>query len=76
MKLHAYDFDIEFVKGKKNVVADALSRRRHICALAEITGDWGNEITVEYARDSWASGVIVDIIQDDHYMVMDRLIKF
>ena len=25
MKLQAYDFDIEFVKGKKNVVADALS---------------------------------------------------
>ena len=26
-KIQAYDFDIEFVKGKNNVVADALSRR-------------------------------------------------
>ena len=36
-KLQAYDFDIEFVKGKKNVMDDALSRRPHICALVEIT---------------------------------------
>ena len=26
-KIQAYDFDIEYVKGKNNVVADALSRR-------------------------------------------------
>ena len=25
-KVHAYDFEIEYVKGKNNVVADALSR--------------------------------------------------
>ncbi len=26
-KIQAYDFDIEYVKGKNNVVADVLSRR-------------------------------------------------
>ena len=26
-KIQAYDFDIEYVNGKNNVVADALSRR-------------------------------------------------
>ena len=26
-KVQAYDFEIEYVKGKNNVVADALSRR-------------------------------------------------
>jgi uncharacterized protein YpiB (UPF0302 family) len=26
-KVQAYDFDIEYVKGKKNIVVDALSRR-------------------------------------------------
>ena len=44
-KLQAYDFDLEFVKGKKNVVADALSRRPHIFSLAKIIGDWRNNIT-------------------------------
>ena len=75
-KLQAYDFNIEFFKGKKNVVVDALSRRPHICALAKIIGDWRNKITAEYARNTWASGVIASTIQDDCYLVMDGLIKF
>ena len=58
------------------MVADALSRRPHICALAEITGYWRSKITTKYARDTWASGVIASTIQDNHYIVMDRLIKF
>ena len=58
------------------MVADALSITPHICALAKIIGDWRNKIVVEYVRDTWASRVIVGTIQDDHYTVMDRLIKF
>ena len=69
-KLQTYDFDIEFVKGKKNVLADALSRRPHICALAEIIGYWRSKITIVYARDTWASRVIADTIRDDCYIVI------
>ena len=58
------------------MVADALSRRPHICALAKITRDWRNRITAEYARDTWASEVIAGTIHDDCYLVMDGLIKF
>ena len=58
------------------MVADALSRRPHICALVEITGDWRNKITTGYVRDTSAFGVIAGTIQDDRYMVMDILIKF
>lgn len=58
------------------MVADALSRRPHICALAEIIGDWRNKIIEEYVRDTWASGVIAGTIHDDCYEVMDELIKF
>jgi len=34
IKLQAYDFDIEYVKGKKNTTIDALSRKPEICSLA------------------------------------------
>ena len=57
-------------------MADALSWRPHYCALAEITRDWRNKIAEEYARDTWASGVIAVTIHDDRYVVMDGLIKF
>jgi hypothetical protein len=38
-KIQAYDFDIEFVKGKNNVVVDALSRRPLVYAMTEISVD-------------------------------------
>ena len=61
-KLQAYDFDIEFVKGKKNVVAYALSQRPHLCALAKVSGDWRDQIATEYAGDDWASGIVMGTI--------------
>ena len=38
-KIQAYDFDIEYVKGKKNVVADALSRRPTALSLVSLDTD-------------------------------------
>jgi hypothetical protein len=38
-KIQAYDFDIDFVKGKNNVVADALSRRLSFYAMTDISVD-------------------------------------
>jgi len=36
IKIQAYDFDIEYVKGKNNVVADALSRRPATLSLMSL----------------------------------------
>ena len=48
-----YDFEIIYKKGKKNVVAYALSRKDEdvealFCAISIIQPDWINE-----ARDEW-----------------------
>ena len=39
-KIQAYDFDIEYVKGKNNVVVDALSRRPTTLSLMSLDIDW------------------------------------
>ena len=39
-KIQAYDFDIEYVKGKNNVVADAFSRRPATLSLMSLDIDW------------------------------------
>jgi hypothetical protein len=53
-RIHAYDFDIEFVKGKNNVVADALSRRPSIFAMTGVSVDWKDHLVMEYAKDQFA----------------------
>jgi hypothetical protein len=40
MKVHAFDFDIEYAKGKNNIVVGALSRRPVACSLMEVSTDW------------------------------------
>jgi hypothetical protein len=52
--IQAYDFDIAFVKGNNNVVADALSRRPSILAITGITVDWKDQLVMEYAEDQFA----------------------
>ncbi|KAH9315759.1 hypothetical protein KI387_024386, partial [Taxus chinensis] len=67
-RIQAYDFDIEYVKGTKNVVADALSRKPHLavlCSLSEISADWKSQLAVEYSKNTWACDIMDGKIQDD-----------
>jgi hypothetical protein len=64
-KIQAYDFDIEFVKGKNNVVADALSRRPSVYAMTNISADWKAHLLVEYLKNKFACEVMDGQVIDE-----------
>ena len=75
-KIQAYDFDIEFVKGKNNVVADALSRRPSFYAMIDISVDWKAHLLVEYSKNKFACKVMDGQGQDDNFIIMDDIIYY
>jgi hypothetical protein len=75
-KIQAYDFDIEYVKEKKNAVVDALSRRLEMCSLSKISADWKYEFLVEYSKRKFACEVMDSSVQDDRYKVIDDIIYY
>jgi hypothetical protein len=75
-KVHAFDFDIEYVKGKKNIVANALSRRPAACSLTEVSVDWKFHFLVEYSKNKLACEVLDGQVQDDRYRVIDNVIFY
>ena len=75
-KIQAYDFDIEYVKGKNNVVADALSRRPATLSLMSIDTDWRAQPLVEYSKDYFSCEVLDGQVTYDRYRVMDEVIYY
>lgn len=75
-RLHAYDFDIEYVKGKQNIVVDALSRRPATLSLMNIALDWRAQLLVEYSKDKFAYEILDGLVMDDQYQVMNEVIYY
>ena len=75
-KIQAYDFDIEYVKGKNNVVADALSRRPATLSLMSLDTDWRVRLLVEYSKDRFAYEVLDGQVINDRYRVIDEIIYY
>jgi len=75
-KNQAYEFYIEFVKGKNNVVADALSRRPSIYAMTDILVEWKAHLLVEYSKKKFACEVMGGHVQDDNFRIMDDIIYY
>jgi hypothetical protein len=76
MKVQAFKFDIEYVKGKKKILFDALSRRPATCSLMEISADWKSHLLVEYSKNKFACEVMDGQIQDDQYRFIDDVIFY
>lgn len=53
-KIQAYDFYIEYMKGKKNIVVDVLCRKPIVCSLIGISADWKYHLLVEYIKNKFA----------------------
>ena len=51
--LSEYDFGISYIKGKENVVADALSKRPRIFSLIPIKVDLRQRVLDRLIKDSW-----------------------
>jgi hypothetical protein len=75
-KIQAYEFDIEFVKGKNNVVVDALSRRPSVYAMTDISVDWKVHLLVEYSKNQFACQLMDGQVQDDNFRIMDDIIYY
>ena len=75
IKIQAYDFDIEYVKGKNNIVANALSQRPSF-SLMDIVKNWKDMLLVEYATDKFACEVLDGIKGGDNYRIVNGMIYY
>ena len=71
-----YDFDIEYVKGKNNMVVDALSPRPATLSLVSLDTDERARLLVEYSKDRFACEVLDGQVADDRYKVVDKIIYY
>ena len=74
-KIQEFDFDIEYVKGKNNVVVDALSRRPSIC-LMDVVENWKATLEVEYSKVKFSCELFDGTNHDDRYKVLEGIIYY
>lgn len=74
--MQAYDFDIEYVRGKHNVLADALFQRPASLSLMSICHDWKAQLLVEYSKDRRVCEILEGTHADECYRMMYEVIYY
>lgn len=72
-KLQSYDFEIQYIKRKKNVAVDALSRHPSFCSLSAITAEW-KEVIDEYAQDVFTTRILDGSSRNKRYVIKEGMI--
>ena len=62
-RIQAFYFDIEYNKGKMNVVVDALSRKP-VLSLMKFHDDWKLQLALEYSKNQFACDLFDGLIHD------------
>lgn len=58
IKLQSYDFEIQYIKGKKNAATDALSKNPLFYSLSTIGVEWKREVMDEYSQEEFTTGIL------------------
>ena len=68
-KIQEFEFDIEYVKGKNNVVVDSFSIIPSI-SLMDVAENWKATLEVEYAKDNFSCEIFDGNNHDNRYKVL------
>ena len=64
------------MKGKNNIVANALSRRLASLSLMSISTDWRALLLVEYSKNKFDCELLDGQVQVDRYRIIDDIIYY